>query len=267
MGIALSSGFRRQCFQNSVHGSADNLVQTIRVLTTGEAGFGPAAPQELAARWIEEVNNDKTDRPFSRRLGSVEFGKTRFRVLRGRKIVLRIVAYGCDRLPCPFQHDMIGNQEIRFALFHLAIAFSGKIFGNGNSDLAIPVRSVRDCFGLCHNPIRQKPKSCQTGQLCAFAKLAAGFDFLRLRGGATRKERKAGEPKKKDLPGVEAKVFHKRAIRHVVTGIGPGDIARHFKLLMAPSVKKQESPSHVKFELYMPASHFDGMIHNLQWLG
>jgi hypothetical protein len=95
---------------------------------------------------------------------------------------------------------------------------------------------------LCHNPIWQKPKSCQTGQLYAFAKLAAGFDFLWLRGGATRKEREAGEPKK-NWPGVEAEVFHQRAIRHVVTGIGPGDLARHLKLLMVPPVKKQELPT------------------------
>jgi hypothetical protein len=96
---------------------------------------------------------------------------------------------------------------------------------------------------LCHNPIWQKPKGCQTGQLYAFAKLAAEFDFLWLCGGATRKKREAGEPKKNDWQGVEAKVFHKRAIRRVVTGIGPGDVARHLKLLMVPSVKKQELPT------------------------
>ena len=131
-----------------------------------------------------------------------------------------IVADGCDRLPCPFQHDMISNQEIRFPIFHLAITFSGEVFGNGNSDLAIPIRSIRNCFGLRHDAIRQKSKSCQTRQLYAFAELAAGFDFLWLHSGATGKEKEAGEPKKNDLPGVEAKVFHKRAIRDVVTGIG-----------------------------------------------
>jgi hypothetical protein len=86
---------------------------------------------------------------------------------------------------------------------------------------------------LCHNPIWQKPKSCQTGQLYAFAKLAAGFDLLWLRGGATRKEREAGEPKK-NWPGVEAKVFHKRAIRRVVTGIGPGAYSATFETADGP---------------------------------
>ena len=107
----LSSGFRRQCFQNSVDGGADDLVQTIWVLTTDETRFGPTAPQELAARRIEKVDNDKTNRPLSRRLGSVEFGETDFCVLRGRKIILGIVADRCDRLPCPFQHDMISDRN------------------------------------------------------------------------------------------------------------------------------------------------------------
>ena len=55
----LSSGFRRQCFQNSVDGGADDLVQTIWVLTTGETRFGPTAPQELAARRIEKARHLK----------------------------------------------------------------------------------------------------------------------------------------------------------------------------------------------------------------
>ena len=74
----LSSGFRGQCFQNSVHSGADDLVQTIRVLTTGETRFGPTTPQELAARRIEKVNNDKTDGPFSRRLWSVDLERLVF---------------------------------------------------------------------------------------------------------------------------------------------------------------------------------------------
>jgi hypothetical protein len=130
----LSSGFRWQRFQDSVDGGADDLVQTSWVLTAGETRFGPTAPQELAARRIEKVNNDKTDRPFSRRLGSIEFGEAGFCVLRGRKIILGIVADRCDRLPCPFQHDMISDQEIRFAISHLAIAFGGEILAT-----AIPI--------------------------------------------------------------------------------------------------------------------------------
>jgi hypothetical protein len=31
--------------------------------------------------------------------------------------------------------------------------------------------------------------------------------------------------------------------------------------------RRANASLHVKFELYMSASHFDGMAHNLQWLG